>query len=101
MDGIDGIAGMDGIRGTAGAADTAGAAAVTGVADGAGAAATVAVRAAANCCLMIAFASSVDTAPQLGQLIGTGMRSFTGSTSNSNRVPQGHWTLTFIPMAWD
>ena len=100
MEGVGGIDGMDGILGTAGAAGAAGATAAAGVMTGAGAAVTIAARAAAICCLMMAFASSVDSAPQVGQLIGTGMRSLTGSTSNSNRVPQGHWTLTFIPMAW-
>ena len=52
--------------------------------------------AVADCWRMMALASSVASALQTGQLMATGIRSLTGSTSNSKRVPQGHWTLTFI-----
>src|ERR1700742_387999 len=49
---------------------------------------------------MTASASGVASTLQTGQLIATGMRPFTGSTSNSNRAPQEHWTLTFILLPW-
>src|ERR1017187_3964610 len=45
---------------------------------------------------IISLARSVPSAPQPGQLTRTGIRPYTGSMSNANRVPHGHWTLTSI-----
>lgn len=58
-----------------------------------------AVGAADDCCRMISLASAVASASHPGQLMGIGIRWFTGSTSNSKRVPQLHWTLTFMVRA--
>src|ERR1043166_6726221 len=41
----------------------------------------------------IAFAFSVQSTPQFGQLTGNGIRPCSGSTSNLKRCPQSHSTL--------
>jgi hypothetical protein len=48
---------------------------------------------------MSAFAKGVASAPQPGQLIGTGIRSLMGSTSNAKRVPHAHSILIFMVSA--